>query len=336
MVRPLSAEHVESYRSQLNEALKTVAFAPAFTAVSDTSKSGSTNASGGGRDSMRGGAVRGSAATASSMDGAGSKADLLNADSASTSEQFPQPDPGTILSAHFVGLVDSTSPGTVIATLDQGPYAGARLLGSFSAQQNGLLIQFNTMTFTYEDEDGEQHAKTMSIHGVAVNADTLGTNMVSYINHHIFERVAISLATGFAQGLGQAIQQSGSVASMSGTGSTFISEGTKSTQQQMLQAMGNSVTNAGSILSSIYGNIGTTIKVFQNTPFAVLFLSADNSSASTPAQGQSNQGQGGQNSGQMGGMGNGTGQMGGMGSGNGQMGQGGYPDVSQFTGMTAQ
>jgi len=288
VVHPLNQDHVQSDRSMLEHLAQLGDFRPSYiqvasaeTATTTAGRGGSTSASSRSSGAQGIGGATGSAGGVGAGGGLSSagSADALAAAQDSDSTQFPLPDPGTVLAGHILGLVDNSSPGTVLATMDQGPYAGARMLGSFTEEKNGLLLRFNGMTITYTDEDGDKRSKYLAINAVAVNSDTLGTNMVSYINHHVLERVGISLATGFAQGLGQAIEQSGSTATMSATGGSFISEGKKNTMQQMLQATGTAFSGAGSILQSIYGNMGTTIKVFQNTPCAFLFLPATSGQA---------------------------------------------------------
>lgn len=96
--------------------------------------------------------------------------------------------------------------------------------------------------------------------------------MATYVNRHVLAKIGFRMAASFMQGLGQAIQQSGSTAMMSASGGTAISQGNKTWTQEMLQAGGTSAGQVGNTLESLYGNVPDTIQIAQNTPFALLFV----------------------------------------------------------------
>lgn len=194
--------------------------------------------------------------------------------SSSSGISFETPDPGTILPAHFLSLTDSRIPGMVLAVIDDGPYKGARALGKFSvaSQANKLMFQFTKLVVPYDDDSGVKRAKVISINAVAVDPDTLSEGMATYVNTHMLGRVASALATSFMQGLGQAVQQSGSTATYTASGGTIVSQGEKNLTQEMFQAGGQSASQIGSLLNQMFGSMEKTIREDQYVSFGMLFV----------------------------------------------------------------
>ncbi len=219
--------------------------------------------SGGSDASLRAAAMKGPA-------GSGS-------DSASSGITFETPDPGTIMPAHFLSLTDSRVPGMVLAVVDDGPYRGSRVLGRFSVadQANKLMFQFTKLVIPYDD-GGVKRAKILSINAVAVDPDTLSEGMATYVNTHMMARVASTLATSFMQGLGQAVQQSGSTATYTASGGTIVSQGEKNLTQELFQAGGQSATQIGAMLNQVFGSTEKTIKEDQYVSFGLLFVGNNN------------------------------------------------------------
>lgn len=210
---------------------------------------------------------------------AGTRQSLENAAASSGSGQEPSvafkiPDAGTILQGHFISAVDSRITGVVMGVIDSGPYHGARVLGKFgrSSDGNNLMVEFSQLAITFTNDDGEKQSKVLPIKAVAVNPSTLSQGMATYVNQHMIARIGSTLATSFMQGLGQAIQQSGSTATYSASGGTVVSQGEKNLTQQFLQAGGQSAGQIGSMLSQMFGDTQTTVKISQFTPFGLLFL----------------------------------------------------------------
>lgn len=195
-------------------------------------------------------------------------------ESKSSSEPtFDIPSPGTVLYGHFASEVDSRVPGVVVGVIDSGPYAGARVMGNFQASQTQkLMVKFSGMTVTYEDDNGERRSKYLNISALAVDPQTLSQGMATYVNRHMFAKIVSTLATSFMQGIGQAIQQSGSTAMMSSSGGTVISQGERNTTQQLLQAGGQSAGSIGQLLSNQLNTSPDVIKIAQNTRFGLLFV----------------------------------------------------------------
>ena len=189
--------------------------------------------------------------------------------------RFSAPAPGTILYSRLIGKVNSDVPGPVIAEISQGPLHGARLLGSFQFTEQGVIIQFNTMTIPFTD-DGLERTEVVPIKAVAVDAENLGTSMATSIDRRILERIAFGFATSFIQGLGQAVAQAGSTTTVLPSGGVTYGLKNLNTTEQLLSAGGNAAGTAGRIIDQTYGNRRTTIVVDADTPFGLLFLGNGN------------------------------------------------------------
>jgi len=184
--------------------------------------------------------------------------------------RFTPPNPGTILYARLVGRVNSDVPGPVIGEILQGPFTGARLLGSFRFTERGVILQFSSMAVPYREE-GEDKSETVPIGAVAVDTQHLGTAMATDIDRHIVERVALAFGTAFMTGVGRAIGQGGATVSQSfGIRETTYPQ--LDTTQQLWVGAGEAANAVGRVAESIWGNRRTTITVDAGTPFGLLFL----------------------------------------------------------------
>lgn len=189
--------------------------------------------------------------------------------------RFQLPAPGTIFYSRILGEVNSDTPGPVLAEVLQGPFANARLIGTFKSTPNGLVLSFNTMTVPYTDEDGNPQTEVMSIQSVAVDTSHLGTAIASDINNHLLLNLGMAFGTSFLQGLGMAAQESGSYAAMGPYGTT-VANPVLSAPGEAMMALGAGAATAGQIFQNIYGNKPPTIIINADTPFGLLFLTQNN------------------------------------------------------------
>ena len=211
-------------------------------------------------------------ATTNSGTGAGNEAFAQGATgNSATRSRFIVPAAGTILYSQLLGRVNSDTPGPVVAEILQGPFAKARILGTFAFSEQGVVISFSSMTVPYTDNDGVEQTEVVPIHAVAVDSSHLGTAMATDIDRHLLEKIGVAFGTAFLQGIGQAVVQSGSTASY-GVGGTTIANGSLNTSQQILAGAGSAAGAAGQVFSQAYGNKRTTIIVEADTPFGLLFL----------------------------------------------------------------
>lgn len=271
---PPTEQEMQDQKDRIQKLLGMNKFEPT---VMLASASGGTSSSGFGSSASRNTGSLGFQRGTSSTSGmgrmsAGSASLTAAGDSDESGLSFVEPSPGTVMSARLLGEVDSRAPGPVLAVVTDGPYSGSRVMGTFARGEDGLVLKFTGMTLIYEDDDGNDQSKYVTINAVAVSRDNLSSLMATSVNRHLLAKIGFQMATSFMQGLGQAIQQSGSTAMVSATGGTFISQGKKNTEQEMLQAAGTSAGQVGSTLRSMFGNEPTTIKVAKDTEFGLLFM----------------------------------------------------------------
>jgi intracellular multiplication protein IcmE len=188
-----------------------------------------------------------------------------------TASNIQLPSPGTILYARMMTEASSDAPGPILVEIAQGPLRGAKLLGTFSATRNKLILQFSSLTMERE-AFGESKSETVSVNAVAVDPKTVGAGVASSVDYHLLENVGIGFAAAFAQGFGQAIAQSGQEVNIA-DGALAITNPALSTEKQLYIAGGAAAASAGQSLSSLFGNRAPTVKVKAGTPVGVFFLS---------------------------------------------------------------
>ncbi len=194
-----------------------------------------------------------------------------NVQQAVARSRYTVPLPGTMLYSRLVGRVNSDVPGPVLAEILQGPYTGARLLGSFRFSEQGVVLTFTSMTVT-NTENGDDRSEVVPINAVAVDSKHLGTAMATDIDRHLFERVAVAFGTSFLEGLGTAIARAGSTSVVSPIGGATVTTPQLNTREQLFVAGGAAACTVGRIGESVFGNRRTTITVDAGTPFGLLFL----------------------------------------------------------------
>ena len=199
-------------------------------------------------------------------------ASIVNGNSGSIIDK-DKPFPGTVLYAEMVSEANSDSPGPVLARIQQGPLTGATLIGQFKTGTGGdtLVIDFKRMSIV-RNEGSRQINKVVDIEAYAVDADKLGTGLATDVDRHLFQKIALTAATTFIQGFGNAVGQSGTTVSSSPTTGTQIAYPTLDTKQQLIVAGGQTAGQVGNIVMREFGNKPTTIKVRAGTPIGILFL----------------------------------------------------------------
>ncbi len=183
---------------------------------------------------------------------------------------IPLPLAGTIIYAELIGEANSDAQGPILAQVLQGPLSGARLIGSFGAQRDTLILKFSTLSLG-TSADGDEIQKTVGINAVGVDSTTVGTGIATDVDHHFLTNVGFTAAAAFAQGFGSALSQSGSSVSQGAYGYT-VTNATRSLSQN-LRIAGATAGAAGSqAIVQAYGNRPTTITIAAGTPIGILFL----------------------------------------------------------------
>lgn len=109
--------------------------------------------------------------------------------------------PGAILYASNDLTVSSDVVGTpVLATIVHGPLKGAKVMGKFSLSGERLVVAFQSLT-----KDGV----TLPFEGYGVNPEKAEAGVASHVNNHTLARWGAFAAASFLEGLGAALQDSG-------------------------------------------------------------------------------------------------------------------------------
>lgn len=176
---------------------------------------------------------------------------------------------GTILHAVIVTSVNTDEPGPVMAEIVSGPFAGARLLGSFELPENAqnVVLKFNTLS-------APSMNKSVPINTFAIEPNTARTALSSEVDNHYAQRYGVLMGAALLKGYARAISQSGSTQTttigLGGIGSTttFPTLDAKKTNRVALGEVGSELSSAmkGSF------NRPPTVTLNSGTPVGILFM----------------------------------------------------------------
>lgn len=172
---------------------------------------------------------------------------------------------GTIEYAQLMTQANTDAPGPILAQIVSGPLAGARMIGSFQALDNYLVLSFNSIVIK-----GISYTTT----AVAVDPDTASPGMVSDIDHRYLQRVILPAAAAFVEGLGSAVADYGNTQIVATDNVALESTSKLNTKQQIYKGVEQGASKLGDILDQqgentkplITVNAGTAIGLFFTAP----------------------------------------------------------------------
>ncbi|MGJ3493227.1 intracellular multiplication protein IcmE [Piscirickettsia salmonis] len=179
---------------------------------------------------------------------------------------------GSIVFAVLDTQLNSDQPGTpVMATVVQGKYKNAKLLGSFQRENDKLVIKFNQMSIATMNS-------SLKINAYAVNATTAQNALASDVNHHYLLRYGGLFAAAFLQGFGE--YYSDTASTICGDSTTCIVTGDQSSDddsasQTTRKAMYSGLGSVGSALSQAAAdnfNRPPTVTLNQGVGMGILFM----------------------------------------------------------------
>ncbi len=172
---------------------------------------------------------------------------------------------GSLVYGQLLLEANTDAPGPVLAQIVTGPYAGSRMLGTFEATDNYLVLTFDSIVI---DGIGYQ------TQAVAIDPDSSLPGVATEIDRRYFKRVILPMAAAFVEGMTEAISESGTTTiTVSAAGSTTSTEDDdKDTEQEVASGISEAGAKLGEILDEEAAKTVPLIRVDAGTPIGILFV----------------------------------------------------------------
>lgn len=176
---------------------------------------------------------------------------------------------GTAVFATMDTAINSDFSGPVVATIRQGPYANARLIGSKSLEYDSVVVRFNTISMP-------NGGPAIPVNAYAINLGDVSkfgtTGLEGDINYHAFTRYFLPAVLAFTQTYGYAASVQGTQTSTTTTATTQ-STTPLSSKDRMVVALGGAVAPIAADIAQ-RSTRPVTVTMPANSEVGVLF-SAD-------------------------------------------------------------
>lgn len=193
------------------------------------------------------------------------------ASSGASSETPPLIKSGTILFAVLDTAVNSDYPDSpVMATIVDGKYKGAKLLGKLTTAKN-VAGQLDRVSLNFTMMNLDSWVKSKAITAYAIDPDTARTVLASQVDYHYLKRFGAMMATSFVQGYANAVMTSSS-STTTGIFGTSSSHPALSPTQKLQAGIGQIGQTVGNATQN-YINIPPTVKVDSGVGLGILFMS---------------------------------------------------------------
>lgn len=169
---------------------------------------------------------------------------------------------GTIEYGQILIEASTDAPGPVLAQLASGPLAGSKLIGSFEAEDEYLVISFNTIVI-----DGVSY----SIDAVALDPDTTLPGMATEVDKRYFSRYVLPAAAAFVAGVGSAIAETGS-STVSSSSTTITVEEEPDFEQEIFKGVEDLASKVEEIIEEETSDVEPLIRVSAGTAMGILFV----------------------------------------------------------------
>ncbi|MGC9206501.1 DotG/IcmE/VirB10 family protein [Acidithiobacillus sp.] len=157
--------------------------------------------------------------------------------------------------------IKSTEPGPVLATIETGRFAGARLLGGFARVHDRVLVKFSSM-------DWQHH--TVPITATAITLRTARTALATSVNRHTLYRYGWLIGASLLQGVNDALEYANTSTYLTGSGLGVVTHQLDN-GQIALSAVGNVGQTLAPIMANRF-NTPPTVRVRSGTGIGVLFM----------------------------------------------------------------
>ena len=174
---------------------------------------------------------------------------------------------GTMIPAVLITPLNSDAPGPVLAEIQSGPLAGARLLGNMQVSKESLLVSFSQIS-----KPGWPDVYPVSAIGMDLRSSTA---LATDVNHHYLQKYLGILAGSYMQGYGEGMQQQEELTIVDPNGNIIQDQGELNSRQIAKKAQGTVLGNVGEdILSRTEKDVTIKVEGEQGQPYPikVLFL----------------------------------------------------------------
>lgn len=169
----------------------------------------------------------------------------------------------TIEYAQTLTEANSDVEGPVLAEIVTGPLAGARVLGTFTKEEEYLVIKFTSAV-----KDGVAYP----INAIVLDPETTLPAIATEVDRRWFRRVVLPAAASFIEGLGSAIAETSNT-SVSVQGETVTETTTDlDTEEELGKAAEKAAQKIAEIIDDEGADVETLVKVKAGTPIGLLFL----------------------------------------------------------------
>ncbi|MCB1592665.1 MAG: DotG/IcmE/VirB10 family protein [Alphaproteobacteria bacterium] len=176
---------------------------------------------------------------------------------------------GEIEYGQLIIEANSDVPGPVLALLVSGPLKGAKLIGTFTVQNDYLTLRFDTLV--YEGQD-------IGISAIALDPETTLPGMATEVDHRYLQRILLPAAAAFVEGFSEAIAQTDATSITIDTGgsgtTTTATDQDLGTKEEVALGVKEAGEEVRDIIDEMADDVQVLVKIHAGTPIGVLFTAA--------------------------------------------------------------
>ncbi|MBP9050400.1 MAG: hypothetical protein KBF91_04200 [Alphaproteobacteria bacterium] len=173
---------------------------------------------------------------------------------------------GDIAYAQLLIEANSDIKGPIVALVVSGPFSGAKALGTFTREDEYLVMQFTSIT--------GKEGHSIPITAFAVDPATTLTGLATEVDHRYWTRIILPAAAKFVEGVGSAIAEKGTttVTVSSGRDSTSTQDSSNiDVEQELYKGVEEASKTVGEILKEDGKDVEPLVRVKAGTPIGLLF-----------------------------------------------------------------
>ena len=196
---------------------------------------------------------------------------LNGTDAQKTSAVAPFLKPGDILYAVNRVSLDSDAPGPAMVEVVEGPYRGAKVIGSFKRLNEHLVLTFEQIV--------TDKGITYKIKGYAIDPNTDRTAVRTDVDTHFFQRWGGIIAASFLEGFGEAVANRGASSYNNAWGGGSSMPKYNVTEEAFIAA-----GKVGQRMANVFENrfgMAPTVTLKSGTDMGVLIMALDKDEGST-------------------------------------------------------